>query len=107
MVSLTKQTAFPVIGLFLTRAAAQMQAAARAPSAQAGEAEQKATSMSGSSLRDQSAPFQTSLALCAFERGKMAALGRKALAKPACNVGDRKRLSLKYQDTPTAVRGGR
>lgn len=90
-----------------------MPGAAPAWSAQAGNAEQKAweqkaAGVSGSGLGDQSAPFQTSLALRASPHGKTAALGRKALAKPVSSVGDEQRSSLKYrEDTPIAVPGGR
>lgn len=94
-----------------------MPGAAPAWSAQAGNAEQKAAGVSGSGLGDQSAPFQTSLALRASrhgnalrasQHGKRAALGRKALAKPVSDVGDEQRSSLKYrEDAPIAVPGGR
>lgn len=108
MVSLTKQTAFPVAGLFLGSTAAGMPGAAPARSAQAGDAEQGAAGISGSGPADQSAPFQTSLALRASDPGKPAALGRRALPAPVRNVGDGKRLRVKYQeDTAIAVHGGR
>lgn len=59
---------------------------------QAGDAEpkaweQKAASVSGSSLGSQSALLQTSHSLCVSECGQTAAPGRKALTKPVCNTG--------------------